>query len=81
MHYDASFNWLTGEGIPITPYDDAANKNYYPMMKLVARDSSGDVLATTRIVLPVSDEMTGTTTAHRSSTTSRRQRARVCRWR
>ncbi len=58
MHFDSDFEWFTGEGIPITPYDDAGKKNYYPTMRLVARSSSGDVLATTRIVLPVSDEMT-----------------------
>jgi len=58
MHFDSEFVWFTGEGIPITPYDDAGRKNYYPMMRLVARNSGGDILATTRIVLPVSDEMT-----------------------
>ena len=58
MHFDTAFDWFSGEGIPITPYDDAGNKNYYPMMRLVARNASGTVLATTRIVLPVSDEMT-----------------------
>jgi len=58
MHFDSGYTWFTGEGIPITPYDDSKNKNYYPMMQLVARDGSGSVLATTRIVLPVSDEMT-----------------------
>jgi hypothetical protein len=58
MDFDAVFDWFSGEGIPITPYDDDGHKNYYPMMNLVARNSSGDVLATTRIVLPVSDEMT-----------------------
>jgi PKD repeat protein len=57
MHFDPAFNWVSGEGIPITPYDDSDNKNYYPMMKLVARNASGSILATTRIVLPVSDEM------------------------
>jgi len=57
MHFDPAFNWLTGEGIPITPYDDSGEKNYYPTMLLVARNASGSVLATTRIVLPVSDEM------------------------
>ena len=57
MHFDPAFNWLSAEGIPITPYDDSGDKNYYPMMKLVARNASGSVLATTRIVLPVSDEM------------------------
>jgi len=60
MHFDSPFVWFTGEGIPLTPYDDGGAKNYYPMMKLVARDASGQVLATTRIVLPVSDEMTCT---------------------
>ncbi len=57
MNFDAGFDWFSGEGIPITPYDDDGNKNYYPTMRLVARDPSGTVLATTRIVLPVSDEM------------------------
>ncbi len=57
MAYDAAQQWFTGEAIPITPYDDAHTKNYYPMMRLTARDSSGNVLATTDIVLPVSDEM------------------------
>ncbi len=57
MHFDAGLHWFSGEGIPITPYDDDNNKNYYPMMQLVARNASGSVLATTRIVLPVSDEM------------------------
>jgi PKD repeat protein len=58
MHFDSPFHWFTAEGIPLTPYDDGGDKNYYPMMKLVARDASGTILATTRIVLPVSDEMT-----------------------
>lgn len=57
MQFDASHNWFTGEGIPITPFDDAGLKNPYPMMRLVARDSAGTVLASTKIVLPVSDEM------------------------
>ncbi len=57
MHFDPAFNWLSAEGIPITPYGDGGEKNYYPTMKLVARNASGSVLATTRIVLPVSDEM------------------------
>ncbi len=57
MSYDASAQWFIAEGIPLTPYDDAHAKNPYPLMHLVARDSSGAVLATTDIVLPVSDEM------------------------
>jgi uncharacterized protein (TIGR03437 family) len=58
MKFDAGFNWFTADGIPVTPFDDAGNKNYYPMMRLTAKNASGAVLATTDIVLPVSDEMT-----------------------
>ena len=57
MTFDSSASWFTAEGIPLTPYDDAQKKNSYPLMELVARDSSAAVLATTRIVLPISDEM------------------------
>lgn len=58
MNYNSKMGWWEAEGIPITPYDDAGNKNYYPMVKVVARDGGGTVLATTKVVLPVSDEMT-----------------------
>ena len=57
MGYDSSLNAFVAEGIPITPYDDAGQKNAYPMMHLVARDNSQRFLASTGIVLPVSDEM------------------------
>jgi hypothetical protein len=57
MSWDPTLQWFIAEGIPITPYDDNHLKNPYPMMHLVARDGSGAVLATTDIVLPVSDEM------------------------
>ena len=50
-------NWFRAEGIPITPYDDALQKNPYPLMRLVARDAASNVIATNDIVLPVSDEM------------------------
>ncbi len=50
-------NWFRAEGIPITPWDDAHNKNEYPLMRLVARDSARNIIATGDIVLPVSDEM------------------------
>src|SRR5690348_1773773 len=53
----APVNWWRAEGIPISPYDDAHNKNPYPMMRLIARDSLGQPIATNDIVLPVSDEM------------------------
>ena len=57
MQWEATHDWFVGEGIPITPYDDDAKKNYYPMMRLVARAAGGQLLAETAIVLPVSDEM------------------------
>lgn len=50
-------NWFRAEGIPITPTDDAGRKNEYPLMKLTAKNASGAVVATTQVVLPVSDEM------------------------
>lgn len=58
MTYNATQGWFEAEGIPITPVDDYRNKNFYPMVKVVARDSAGRELASTRTVLPVSDEMT-----------------------
>lgn len=57
MVWDAGLQCFTAEGIPLTLYDDARMKNYYPMMRLTAKNSSGTVLATTDIVLPISDEM------------------------
>lgn len=45
-------------GIPITPIDDNRQKNPYPMVKVVARDTAGNALAEGHVVLPVSDEMT-----------------------
>jgi len=57
MTFDPSLNWFIAEGIPITPIDDAGRKNTYPLMRIRARDASGNLLASTDIVLPVSDEM------------------------
>ncbi len=50
-------NWFRAEGIPISPFDDSMQRNEYPLMRLTARDPAGVVLATSDIVLPVSDEM------------------------
>jgi hypothetical protein len=57
MAFDATRPYFAAQGIPITPYDDAHRKNPYPMMRVVARDSGGALLASTSVVLPVSDEM------------------------
>jgi hypothetical protein len=59
MTFNAGHSWFEATGLPITPYDDDnVTKNYYPMVKVVARDGTGKVLATTSTVLPVSDEIT-----------------------
>lgn len=58
LRYNAAQGWFEAEGIPITPIDDLGRKNFYPMVKVVAKDSAGRVLASTSNVLPVSDEMT-----------------------
>ena len=58
MKYNTTFGWFEAEGIPITPVDDQFRKNFYPMVKVVAKDLTGKVLASTKTVLPVSDEMT-----------------------
>ncbi|MEI7900621.1 MAG: Ig-like domain-containing protein [bacterium] len=56
MNYETNSVWFASYGIPITPYDDLMRKNPYPMMRLSV--SKGNVqVATTDIVLPVSDEM------------------------
>lgn len=50
-------NWFRAEGIPISPYDDAHNKNPYPLMRMIAWNSAIQPIATNDVVLPVSDEM------------------------
>lgn len=57
MVFDTNRGWFTAVGVPIFPIDDRGTKNYYPMMRVVARDAGGNVLASTNVVLPVSDEM------------------------
>lgn len=54
--FDPPLHWFRAEGIPIYPYDDAGNKNPYPMMRVIAL-LNGKEIATNDIVLPVSDEM------------------------
>ncbi|HEX5330217.1 multiheme c-type cytochrome [Sulfuricurvum sp.] len=61
MTYNSANGWWEAEGIPVTPYDDKGVKNYYPMVKVVAKNAAGTILATTKVVLPVSDEMSCTT--------------------
>jgi hypothetical protein len=57
MAFDPVAAVFSAEGIPITPYDDSLHKRPYPLMRLVARNTAGTLLAFTDVVLPVSDEM------------------------
>jgi hypothetical protein len=57
MAYNATAGTWDAIGIPTMPYDDAGKRNAYSMVMLVAKDLSGNTLATADIVLPVSDEM------------------------
>jgi hypothetical protein len=57
LKYIAQHEWWEASGIPIMNYNDDGSKNYYPLVKVVAKDSSGKILASTKVVLPVSDEM------------------------
>jgi len=57
MTYNSSTGFWEAVGIPTIPYDDAGNRNAYPMAKIVAKDSSGNILGSATAVLAVSDEM------------------------
>ena len=58
MALNAANGWFEATALPITPYDDNGAKNYYPTVKVTARDLTGKLLASTVTVLPVSDEIT-----------------------
>lgn len=57
MAFDSSYSQFNATGIPITPVDDLGRTNTYPMMRLKAKDSGGNTLASVDIVLPVSSEV------------------------
>ncbi len=58
LDYSTSADFWEAEGIPLTPYNDDGSKNFYPLVRVVAKDAAtGKVLASVDTVLPVSDEM------------------------
>jgi mono/diheme cytochrome c family protein len=67
MTYNSTSGYWEGVGIPTVPYDDKSVFNPFPMAKLVAKDSTGKILATASIVLSVSDEIS-CNTCHGSNT-------------
>ena len=57
LTYNSTNKWWEASALPIINYDDNGNKNFYPMIRVTAKDTTGVVLATADVVLPVSDEM------------------------
>lgn len=57
MTYNTTAATWDGIGIPTVPYDDKGVFNPFPMAKIVAKDSTGKLLAQASIVLSVSDEI------------------------
>ena len=57
LTYNSSLGYWEATGIPTVPYDDTGKYKPYVMAILTAKSTSGTVLATAKIVVPVSDEM------------------------
>jgi hypothetical protein len=57
MTYDSVKGLWKAEGIPTAPYDDTLASKPYPMAQIIAKNSSGQQIATATVVLAVSDEM------------------------
>lgn len=51
-----NFNRYTAEGIPISAIDDSGRLNPYPLMRIEARDSNDNILASVDAVVPVASE-------------------------
>jgi len=69
MNADADRQVFTAKGVPIMPYKDDGSFNPYPLVSIEARDSeSGELLASTRTVVPVSTEI-GCKNCHRGNQT------------
>ena len=57
MTIDATHDWFTAEGIPITPTDDDMQANPFPLMRIRASDAgTGTPLTDLDIVVPVATE-------------------------
>ena len=57
MAYNSTLGYWEAVGIPTINYDDQGNFKPYSMAQIVAKDLNGNQLATTTLVLSVSDEM------------------------
>ncbi len=54
LNYDNNYSWWSVEKIPTVPLDNNGELNEYPMVRVIAKDTNGEVLAETITVLPVS---------------------------
>jgi hypothetical protein len=54
--YTATVNWFTAEGVPLAYIDDVGRLNAYPLMRVRAEDTHGNVIASLDTVAPVSAE-------------------------
>ena len=57
MDYNSTYNLYVAEGIPTTPINDRGDDDEYPLVKVVAKNKNGKVLAQTVTTLAVSSEM------------------------
>jgi mono/diheme cytochrome c family protein len=58
FRFDAENRSFRADGIPVAPYPDGGGFNPYPLVVVEARDTnSGHLLASTRVVAPVSTEL------------------------
>ena len=58
MDYNSTYNLFIAKGIPTVPVNDDGEFDPYPLIKVVAKNKKGEVLAQTITSLPVSSEMT-----------------------
>ncbi|MCB1511724.1 MAG: hypothetical protein KDJ36_12550, partial [Hyphomicrobiaceae bacterium] len=57
MHWNAANQWWTAEGIPIIPKNKFGDTQTYPLVRVMARDAGGGLLASVLVTAPVSSEM------------------------
>ncbi|MEQ8768553.1 MAG: hypothetical protein RL885_31900, partial [Planctomycetota bacterium] len=57
MSFDPAWRWFFAEGLPYTPLDDAFQKNPYPLLEVIAKNQSGQVIASTITTVPNSEEL------------------------
>lgn len=49
-------DWYEAAGIPLTAFDDQGRENPWPLYRVQATNSAGDVIASTDVVVPISGE-------------------------